>query len=405
MSKNIVFCADGTWNGPGEPDSDDADDDYSNVYKLFLKLKGDDEPGTTRLANEQEKKLLAADGSVTQIAKYLHGVGDSRNFLAKLMGGGIGTGLITRIVRGYTFVSRNYVAGDRIYLVGFSRGAYTARALAGLISAKGLLPPEVATSSNKEEAYRAGSAVWYEWRREAMRARGLSIFGLQGILRDLPGFFSDPPQVRLVPAPIEVVAVWDTVGSLGIPQLDQRGVAVDAFKFADTNLSNNVKFGRHAVSIDECRRSFEPTLWTSAAPDPRIVQVMFPGGHSDVGGGYPLENGESGLSDCALKWMTGELESLGVQIGPPVIPEKPDPCGIGHQEWMQLRWVGLSGPSRRLPDAPELHLSEAVIRRLNGDKVLPDSLPKAVAAAYLPANIATYLNGKAAAIGITIIPL
>ena len=65
------------------------------------------------------------------MAKYLHGVGDSNNFLAKVLGGGFGEGLITRIVRGYTFVSRNYEDGDKIYLVGFSRGAYTARALAG----------------------------------------------------------------------------------------------------------------------------------------------------------------------------------------------------------------------------------------------------------------------------------
>ena len=74
-----------------------------------------------------------------QAAKYLHGVGDSDNFLVKALGGALGAGLITRIVRGYTYISRTYAAGDRIFIVGFSRGAYTARALAGLIAAKGLL--------------------------------------------------------------------------------------------------------------------------------------------------------------------------------------------------------------------------------------------------------------------------
>ncbi len=210
MSKNIVFCADGTWNHPGEPDSEENALHFSNVYKLFLKLEGVDEPGTTRLANEQEKTLRAAGGSQRQVAKYLHGVGDSNNFLSRILGGGLGAGLITRVVRGYTFVSRNYEPGDKIFLVGFSRGAYTARALAGMISAKGLLPPEIADANDKEGAYRAGSAVWYEWRREATAAKSFALRNLAAAARDLPGFLSERRRFDLVPAPIEAVAVWDT---------------------------------------------------------------------------------------------------------------------------------------------------------------------------------------------------
>src|SRR5229473_6663496 len=172
MSKNIVFCADGTWNGPGEVDTDDQNATASNVFKLFLSLSGVDAPDTAQLAKEQERTLRAADLSVVQVSKYLHGVGDSANFLAKLIGGGVGVGLITRIVRGYTFVSRNYVAGDRIYLVGFSRRAYPARALAGLIAAKGLLDPAKVDLDTKATAYRAGAAVWHEWRREALERVG-----------------------------------------------------------------------------------------------------------------------------------------------------------------------------------------------------------------------------------------
>src|SRR5260370_4444726 len=97
-------------------------------FKLFLKLEGRDDPGTTRLANEQERTLRSGDGSVGQVAKYLHGVGDSNNFLVKVLGGGFGEGLITRIFRGYTFVSRNYLDGDKIYPVGFIRRPYIARA-------------------------------------------------------------------------------------------------------------------------------------------------------------------------------------------------------------------------------------------------------------------------------------
>jgi uncharacterized protein (DUF2235 family) len=158
MPKNIVFCADGTWNGPGQPDSDDQNSPTTNVFKLFLNLDGTMDPGTALLAKEEEKSLAAADGSVQQIAKYLYGVGDSTNLLNRLIGGGFGVGLITRIVRGYTFVSRNYQPGDKIYLIGFSRGAYTARALAGLISAKGLLTSAAVDFDDKGAAYRAGAA-------------------------------------------------------------------------------------------------------------------------------------------------------------------------------------------------------------------------------------------------------
>src|SRR5689334_20755436 len=101
MSKNIVFCADGTWNGPGQPDGDDTASPASNVFRLFLDLAGSDDAATMRLAKEQERSLAAADGSVAQVAKYLHGVGDSGNFLVKALGGALGAGLITRIVRGY----------------------------------------------------------------------------------------------------------------------------------------------------------------------------------------------------------------------------------------------------------------------------------------------------------------
>jgi uncharacterized protein (DUF2235 family) len=121
MAKNVVFCADGTWNGPSEPDDDDASAPATNVFKLFLNLAGLDDPDTLTLAKEQQRTLRTADGTVQQVSKYLHGVGDSNNFLVKALGGTLGEGLITRIVRGYTFISRNYVRGDRIYIIGFSR--------------------------------------------------------------------------------------------------------------------------------------------------------------------------------------------------------------------------------------------------------------------------------------------
>jgi len=408
MSKNIVFCADGTWNHPSDPEVDDPNANPSNVFKLFLKLEGDDDHRTIRLADEQEKAIPAADGSPGQIAKYLHGVGDSRNFLVRVLGGGFGEGLITRIVRGYTFVSRNYEPGDKIFLVGFSRGAYIVRALAGLISAKGLLPPDVASDETKQEAYRQGSAMWYAWRRDVVGGIDQSpdhlrkADHLREFVRDLPHFvFEEPSHAQLVPAPIEAVAVWDTVGAYGIPEFNEHGAYVDAFRFADQKLSGNVKFGRHAISIDEQRKNFTPTLWE---PDPqRIVQGLFPGGHADVGGGY--HENESGLSDCALHWMTRELKALRIRIGPPVIPEKPDPCGVGHAEWAKPLWQAIGAAPRQLPYAPQLRLSQAVLARLAAAGVFGGDPPGGGVRLYQPGNIPTYLAEKLAAHGVVVIPL
>src|SRR5438093_7289410 len=198
MAKNIIFCADGTWNGPGQDEDHDRVADPTNVFKLFANLDGVDAPATARLADEQERSLTTPNGTVRQVAKYVHGVGDSDNFLVKMLGGVGGAGLITRVVRGYTFISRNYAAGDRIFVIGFSRGAYTARALAGLIAARGLLDATGIDLAEKEQAYRLGSAEWFEYRRGALRDRGNLLHALQEVAFDLPGFLTRPPTASRV---------------------------------------------------------------------------------------------------------------------------------------------------------------------------------------------------------------
>jgi uncharacterized protein (DUF2235 family) len=336
MSKNIVFCADGTWNGLGEPDSDDKTANVTNVFKTYPNLDGVDTADTFRLEKEQERALTAADGTVQQIAKYLHGVGDSDNFLVKALGGALGAGLITRIVRGYTFVSRNYVVGDGIYLIGFSRGAYTARALAGLIAVKGLLDATQLDLADKERAYRLGSAVWYDHRRAQLRDN--KVGRLEETVLDLPGFLMRPPRSdQLVAAPIEAVAVWETVGALGIPAFNAAMMRVDNLQFVNLALSPKVRHGLHAVAVDEIRADFTPTLWDA---DPRITQVLFVGAHGDVGGGYPLNRNESGLSDGPLKWMTVQLAQLGVRFSAsPVFVPAPDAKAPAHSPWMHPPWI------------------------------------------------------------------
>lgn len=350
MGKTIIFCADGTWNGPGHDNVDDPNAPFTNVYKLFLNLQGQDSPETTRLANEQERSFLNS-GTTIQIAKYLHGVGDSNNALVKLLGGTFGAGTIARIVRGYTFISRNYRPGDQIILVGFSRGAYTARALGGLIVAKGLLDAARLNLGDKSNAYRLGSAVWYDYRRAVILGSGGSLLGkLEEVLSDLPAFLSFAPTPQLIAdVPIAAIAVWDTVGSMGIPDYVGHDIGdlqrVDLFRFANTNLSPKVAAGFHALALDERRADFAPTLWT---PRAGIVQVRFPGAHADVGGGYPHSGNESGLSDGAYKWMESRLRALGFVnvMAPPAITAIPDAGGVAHQPWTLPLWDFLPAATR-----------------------------------------------------------
>jgi len=384
MAKNVVFCADGTWNGPGE-NGDAKDGDPSNVFKLYLCLAGQDvlDAATYRSANEQERMLRGGNGALLQAAKYLHGVGDSDNFLVKVLGGVLGAGVIARILRGYTFLSRNYEPGDRIFIVGFSRGAYTARALAGLVCAKGLLDARAHDLTDKQQAYRLAGAVWADYRSLQCEAKGASwVQRMEDLLDDLPRFFSQGPEPTLVAdVPIEAVAVWDTVGALGIPQYHAECYRLDLFRFADTALNAKVKRGLHCVAIDEQRADFTPTLWT--ADTPRIEQLLFPGAHADVGGGYPVSDAESGLSDGALGWMIGKLKAQELCFADPLpLMLAPDALGPAHQPWRKVPWNVLPHQPREALQA--LPRDTSVGQRL-GALVRPD--PEAPAEAYAPPNL------------------
>jgi uncharacterized protein (DUF2235 family) len=393
MGKNIVFCADGTWNGPGNPDDSGQSSGTTNVLKLFLSLKGTDTPDTIMLGDEQERTYSDATG-LRQVAKYLHGVGDSRNPLVRLMGGAFGAGTITRIVRGYTYVSRQYTPGDRIVLVGFSRGAYTARALAGFITAKGLLNPAVGLD-DQENAYRLGAAAWYAYRKETNTDPSW-LKDFNDIITNLPGFVSGtlPPGSFITNVPIHAVAVWDTVGALGIPKYAlSGGERLDTFQFVSKDLGTQVAYGFHAISIDEERRDFTPTLWNDRDG---IEQALFAGAHADVGGGYPWDQDQSGLSDASLAWMRGQLSdpSIGLLMDGPAQPFGADPLGVSHQPWTEAPWniPDLSGEPTAIPRsfpafaaARSLGLHESVLARWGQSVRCGPGIPST---RYGPANIA-----------------
>ena len=382
MSKTIVFCADGTWNNPNEDENHEQTADPPNVYKLFSGLEGTLSPASLLLADEQEKELTES-GLIVQVAKYIHGVGDSRNPIIKLMGGAFGAGIISRVVRGYTYISRNYQPGDAIAILGFSRGAYTARALAGLIASQGLL--NTALTADKERAYRSGAEAWYRYRRAALK-NPFSLAHLSEIVADLPAFLSHGSLQDLdfvsVPA-LTAVGVWDTVGAMGIPVYASGGKRQDAFKFADTKLSPKVLNGFHAVALDERRNDFAPTLWD---PEDRIQQVLFPGAHGDVGGGYPSANTESGLSDGTLVWMAMQMGQLGLRYNTGWLEGlSPDAKGTAHQPWIHAPWnlPGVSLGPRTFPK--DMAENDLIALRMAVSPVVAE--PGTAPTPYQPTNL------------------
>jgi uncharacterized protein (DUF2235 family) len=381
MSKNIVICLDGTWNGPDRKDPSSGFTP-TNVQKVFEDLSGSAPLGPTE--NEKEVSFTDAVGSVVQVAKYIHGVGDTSNVLAEKAEGAFGLGLIARIARGYTYLSRQYQPGDHIYILGFSRGAYTARALAGFVAGKGLLDwAAMQLVAGSKPSYSAGIAAWQQYKK-SLHCND------PGILHTLAECFTDvadklemgmgpmPPLKFVIPVPVLAVGVWETVGALGIPDFGiaaGKPIRRDVFEFADTALSGSVANGFHAVAVDEQRVDFTPTLWDTREG---VVQVLFPGAHSDVGGGYASD--QSGLSSCALIWMAARLSAVGLLLANLTLG-KPNPLDIAHQPWTE---PGAKFVTAQREFPPTLGLSQRVLQRIAGGALQVQSAPNQP---YRPQNL------------------
>ena len=378
MAKNIIFCADGTWNNPGN--SGDKDNVITNVYSLFGLLQGNVISSTKFVDSTGDivelEKSVVENGNTLQIAKYINGVGNSNNKILKLLGGGFGAGLTQRIVRGYTFVSRNYEPGDKIYIIGFSRGAYTARALTGLIVTLGLLKNKFNRSS--ADAYKLGTCAWYQFRKSNNGGFSMADFTTAIANFDMSAYLRagsiDPIDFAPV-ASIEAVGVWDTVGSMGIPKFDAKEeVLIDTFRFANKKLDTKVQLGLHAIALDEQRLLFTPTLWDAAG---NVAQMVFAGGHADVGGGYA----EKGLSDAALEWFVKRLSSVGMRFDDVTGKINPNPIAPAHQEWRHIT-TGTGIRQFKLSSEIVAHASVNARMALAG---APQHLGDA-ATAYLPKN-------------------
>lgn len=276
--KRIAIFADGTWNAPdrGLP---------TNVLRMARAIRP------------------VVDGT-EQVAFYDWGVGTDR----KTVSGGIsGAGIDKNILDCYRFLVHNYRPGDQLFFFGFSRGAYTVRSLAGFIRNAGLLRREHAGRiSGAYELYRKRTRRSHPDADEAAR------FRRDHAVADI--------------TPIEFVGAWDTVGALGVPVPFWGTLGESRYLFHDTAPSRIIRHARHAVSIDENREDFAPTLWDDK-PGMDLRQVWFAGVHSDVGGGYKAR----GLSDHAGTWMLREAENAGLRFEPH-LALNPDHRDKAHNE-------------------------------------------------------------------------
>lgn len=294
MSRNIVLCCDGTAN--------EFAGDKTNVVKLFYTLVHD--PAQQRTYYHPGVGTMEAAGAVTMTGRKV----------TKLLGLAIGYGLEVDIRDAYVFLMNHFQAGDRVFLFGFSRGAYTVRAVSALLHMYGLIRP--GNEPLVPYAIRMMMAI------RKLRERGSEDAAREyfALARDFKRHFcSDECQPHFV-------GVWDTVSSVGWIE--------NPLRLPYTSNSPNIAIGRHAIAIDERRAFFRTNLWHPAKPPedsgPKdLKQVWFPGVHCDVGGGYPEK--ESGLSKIALEWMLEEAKAAKLIVDSARADEVLGRSGDGYQ--------------------------------------------------------------------------
>jgi uncharacterized protein (DUF2235 family) len=280
MPKNIVVCCDGTANEFAKHNT--------NVVKLYSVLQHDG--GTQVTYYHPGLGTMEPAGALTTMTRQM----------TKMMGMAMGYGLSHDIRDAYVFLTRVYEPGDKVFLFGFSRGAYTVRAVASLLNMYGLIQP--------------GNDALVPYTIRMMMAIQRAGNANADAKKALDDYFSLARDFKEKMARTECtpwfVGVWDTVSSVGWIE--------NPLKLPFVTNNPDIEIGRHAIAIDERRSFFRNHLWRAPADpaQPRgpkdVKQVWFPGVHSDVGGGYP--ESESGLSKVALEWMLDEAEPAGLLV-------------------------------------------------------------------------------------------
>jgi Uncharacterized alpha/beta hydrolase domain (DUF2235) len=265
----LILCLDGTWN------TADSAAPITNVVIL-----------------RDLVDPLWKSGSTTEKQRiyYDEGVG-TEGGLNRLIGGATGVGLDDNVRQAYRFLSQFYEPGCEIYIFGFSRGAFTARSLAGYIGAAGLLTRENCSPELEQR-------TWAYYRTPPKERYPSEQQSLAGFTH---------PKVR-----IACLGVFDTVGALGIPGDVFETWNRRRYAFHDTKLSSIVDHALQALAVDEKRGPFGASLW--AYPDHKnylsVEQVWFPGVHSNIGGGYE----DRRLSDLALRWMLDRITAKNLEL-------------------------------------------------------------------------------------------
>jgi uncharacterized protein (DUF2235 family) len=282
-----VTC-DGTWKDSDNGILNGAKQTPSNVSRIGWAIKD-----TSR------------DG-FSQVVHYQAGVGTTGGRISRMVGGATGFGLKNNLREAYNFIAVNYRPGDEIFLIGFSRGAFTARSIGGLIGDLGLLTREGMPWFNEifddyehrnNPAYSSAYPDIPFVKKSAFSRRYVEQLVQMGYTR--------------LEVPIKAVCCFDTVGSLGIPKIPFVEALrllpheMNDYQFYDTKLNPYVQNAFQALALDERRGPFSPALWEKRDGDTcNIKQVWFPGVHSSIGGGYADEE----LSNITLAWMISRLE-------------------------------------------------------------------------------------------------
>jgi len=369
VKKRIVLCLDGTWNQVSDPRK------VTNVVRLA-----------------QAVRPLAADGT-PQVVYYNSGVGTG-DALDKLLGGVVGRGLRANVKRAYAFLSLNYEPGDEIYVFGFSRGAYTARAVAGVVCASGIL---------RKEHFDNFEVAWNFYRQPPTARR-------TGGTKAVAAYRQNERKLHTA-ARVRCVGVWDTVGSYGVP----AGIGLGAFAryftswmrgFHDRQISDQVDIGLHAMALDECRRPFAPTFWTAPPAKPpkaHVEQVWFAGVHSNVGGGYE----DARLADVALNWMIARVMALGrekfqstLDFDTAFLKDRTTPSWQGTQYRSERRWPisrlfpyrrqVFGGPAAKTGEVP---INERIHWSVQSRLEQPAAVDGAGERSYLPVNVRRPVDG------------
>lgn len=304
--KRILIACDGTWNR--------LDATYpTNVLKFAQSVVSTAADGTKQI-------VIYVEGVGTG-----HGTGKLARFIDKVGGGAFGSGLMANIERAYEQLVFTYEPGDEIHIVGFSRGAYTARSLAGLIRSSGIISRDhVDKISEAIDRYQSRAEDSHPDVPDNCRFRAAYSPSTITSQKDHEWRERNHPDLlkRSTLLKIAYLGVWDTVGALGVP--NHYAIASlfnQKFQFHDTDLSRSVAAARHAVAIDEHRATFPPALWgnledlNSLVGSIKYRQEWFPGDHGSVGGGGDIY----GLSANSFLWIVEGAQKQGLELDDTVL--------------------------------------------------------------------------------------